>query len=300
MRVTVTGGGGLIGSHLVGVLRARGDEVTVLRRSGSVGTAAWDPLAAPAPAAALEGRDAVIHLAGEPIAQRWSGAVREAIRASRTTGTANLIAGIRAVQRPPRVLVSANAVGYYGDRGAETLTEESRPGSGFLAEVCVAWEQAALAARELGMRVCVLRTGVVLDRRGGALAKMLPPFRLGVGGPVAGGRQYISWIAVADLAGLYLAALDDARYEGAFNATAPAPVTNAEFSTALGRALRRPAFAPVPAAALKLLYGEMAEIVTDSQKAIPARAIALGHSFGHTALDGALADALGDAPPRTA
>jgi uncharacterized protein (TIGR01777 family) len=293
MRVTVTGGSGLIGSRLVALLRARGDEVTVLSRSGTNGEPAWDPLAAPAPAAALEGRDAVIHLAGEPIAQRWTAAVREAIAASRRTGTANLVAGIEALGQRPRVLVSANAVGYYGDRGSELLTEASTPGTGFLAEVCVDWERAALGARELGLRVCVLRTGVVLDRHGGALAKMLPPFRLGVGGPVAGGRQYVSWIAVDDLAALYAAALDDQRYEGAFNATAPAPVTNAELSRALGRALHRPAVAPVPAAALRLLYGAMAEIVTDSQNAIPERALALGHSFRHETLEGALAEALG-------
>ena len=292
MRVTVTGGSGLIGARLVALLRARGDEVTVLSRSGADGAPAWDPLAAPAPARALEGRDAVIHLAGEPIAQRWNPAVREAISASRRTGTANLVAGIEALGQRPRVLVSANAVGYYGDRGAELLTEASAPGDGYLAEVCVAWEHAALGARELGLRVCVLRTGVVLDRHGGALAKMLPPFRLGVGGPVAGGRQYVSWIAVDDLAALYIAALDDQRYEGAFNATAPAPVTNAELSRALGRVLRRPAVAPVPAAALRLLYGAMAEIVTDSQNAIPERALALGHRFRHAALEGALAAAL--------
>jgi hypothetical protein len=292
MRVTVTGGSGLIGSRLVALLRARGDEVTVLSRSGTDGAPAWDPLAGPAPVAALEGRDAVIHLAGEPIAQRWSPAVREAISASRATGTANLVAGIEALAQRPGVLVSANAVGYYGDRGAELLTEASAPGTGYLAEVCVAWERAALGARELGLRVCVLRTGVVLDRHGGALAKMLPPFRLGVGGPVAGGRQYVSWISVDDLTALYAAALDDPRYEGAVNATAPAPVTNAELSRALGRVLHRPAIAPVPAAALRLLYGAMAEIVTDSQNAIPERALALGYSFRHATLDGALAAAL--------
>jgi uncharacterized protein (TIGR01777 family) len=292
MRVTVTGGGGLIGSRLVAALRSRGDEVTVLSRSGAGGATAWDPLEEPAPAAALDGRDAVIHLAGEPIAQRWSPRVREAIATSRTTGTAQLLRGLQAAGQRPGVLVSASAVGYYGNRGDERLTEDSTPGAGYLAEVCVAWEAAALAARELGMRVCVLRTGVVLDRRGGALAKMLPPFRLGVGGPVAGGRQYISWIGLADLVDLYLAAIEDERYVGAFNATAPTPVRNAEFSKALGRALHRPAFAPVPAAALKLLYGEMAEIVTDSQNAVPERALALGHSFRHAALDSALADAL--------
>jgi uncharacterized protein (TIGR01777 family) len=292
MRVTVTGASGLIGRTLVATLRARGDEVTLLSRSGAGGAVVWDPLAGPAPAASLADADAVVHLAGEPIAQRWTASAREAIRASRAVGTANLVAGIAAVAEPPRVLVSANAVGFYGDRGAERLTEESPPGRGFVAEVCVAWEQAALAAAAHGVRVCVLRTGVVLDGRGGALAQMLPPFRLGLGGPVAGGRQYVAWIALGDICGLYLAALDDDRYEGALNATAPTPVTNSELSRALGRALRRPAVAPVPAAALRLLYGDMAEIVTSSQNAVPARALAFGHAFAQSDLDAALAIAL--------
>jgi uncharacterized protein (TIGR01777 family) len=292
MRVTLTGAGGLIGSRLLAMLRARGDEVTVLSRSGGGGAVRWDPLAEIAPAEALEGRDAVVHLAGEPIAQRWTPAVREAIRTSRTEGTANLVAALAGLTQRPRVLVSANAVGYYGDRGAERLTEDSPAGADWLAQVCVAWQNAALGARASGLRVCVLRTGVVLDSAGGALAKMLPPFRLGVGGPVAGGRQYVSWIALDDLVGLYLAAIDDDRFDGPFNATAPAPVTNAELSRALGRALHRPAVLPVPAAALKLLYGDMAEIVTDSQNAVPARALAFGHSFEHSELAAALEAAL--------
>ena len=293
MRVTVSGGSGLIGGRLVSALRARGDEVTVLSRSGSGGAVAWDPLRGPAPVAALDGRDAVVNLGGEPIAQRWTASVREAIRASRITGTANLIAGIEAASSRPRVLVSASAVGFYGDRGDELLTEGSPPGEDFLAVVCAEWEGAARAAESsAGMRVCVLRTGVVLDRHGGALAKMLPAFRLGAGGPVAGGRQYISWIAIDDLVSLYVAALDDERYSGAFNATAPAPVRNGDFSRALGRALHRPAVTPVPGFALRLLYGSMAEIVTASQNAVPARALALGHEFRLASLDAALAAAL--------
>lgn len=290
MRVTITGGSGMVGSALVGALRARGDEVTLLARRG--GTIAWDPLHGPAPHQAFEGADAVVHLAGEPIAQRWTPAVREAIRASRTTATTNLVAGIGAAQARPQVLVSANAVGYYGDRGAERLTEASAPGEGFLAEVCAAWEREALTARALGLRVCVLRSGVVLDRRGGALAKMLPPFRLGVGGPIAGGRQYVAWIALEDIVGLYLAALDDARFDGAYNATAPEPVTNAQLARAVGRALHRPAALPVPGLALRALYGGMAEIVTASQNAVPERALAQGHHFAQPDLDRALAAAL--------
>ena len=294
MRITVSGGSGLIGSHVVSALAARGDEVTVLSRFASAATSVWEPLSGPAPAAALEGRDAVVNLAGEPIAQRWSASVREAIRVSRTLGTANLLAGVGALGQDerPRVLVSASAVGYYGDRGDELLVEGSAAGGDFLAGVCSEWEAAALAAEALGVRVCVLRTGVVLDRRGGALAKMLPAFRLGLGGPVAGGRQYISWIALGDLTALYLAAIDDERYSGAFNATAPAPVRNGEFSRALGRALHRPALAPVPGLALRALYGSMAEIVTGGQNAVPARALALGHEFRLASLQDALAGAL--------
>jgi uncharacterized protein len=293
VRVTVTGGSGLIGSAVVEALRARGDEVTVLSRTPTGGAIAWEPLGRPAPAAALEGRDAVVHLAGEPIAQRWSPRVREAIRASRVAGTENLLAGIAALaDRGPRVLVSASAVGYYGDRGEERLDETSPPGSDFLAGVCVAWERAALAGAGGRLRVCVLRSGAVLDRRGGALARMLPPFRLGLGGPVAGGRQYLSWISLDDLVALYLAALGDERYAGVLNATAPAAVRNADFARALGRALHRPARFPVPGAALRLLYGEMAEVVTASQNAVPARALALGHAFAHPALEAALAAAL--------
>ena len=293
MRVTITGGSGLIGSRLVAALRDRGDDVTVLGRSvAGAATVAWDPRSGPAPAAAIEGRDAVVNLAGAPIAQRWSPAAREAIRSSRLEGTANLVAAIAAAAQRPRVLVSASAVGYYGDRGAQRLTEDSGPGDGFLAEVCAGWEQEALAARASGPRVCVLRTGVVLDRRGGALAKMLPPFRAGIGGPVAGGRQYVSWIAAADICALYIAALDDERFDGVFNATAPEPVTNAELSRALGRALHRPAIAPIPGLALRLLYGAMAETVTASQRAVPERALALGHRFALAQLDAALATAL--------
>jgi uncharacterized protein len=292
MRVTVSGGTGLIGGRLVAALRARGDEVTVLSRSAGDGARRWDPVSGPAPADALSGRDAVVNLAGAPIAQRWSAAARQAIRASRIAGTANLLAGIEAAPVPPAVLVSASAVGYYGDRGDERLVEDSPAGGDFLAELCVAWEAAALAAAAHGLRVCVLRTGVVLDRSGGALAKMLPAFRLGVGGAVAGGRQFISWIALEDLVDLYLAALEDARFIGPFNATAPEPVRNAEFSRALGRALHRPARLPVPGAALRLRYGAMAQIVTASQNAVPARALALGHRFALRALDDALARAL--------
>lgn len=301
MRVTVTGATGLIGRRLVAALVRRGDEVTVLSRdperargrfAAGVETAAWDPLGAPAPSDALAGRDGVIHLAGEPVAQRWSDAAKDRIRTSRETGTANLVAGLRAADPRPGVLVSASAVGYYGPRGDEELDESSPPGDDFLASVCVAWERAAQAAEQLGIRVAIVRTGVVLDPEGGALAKMLPPFRAGVGGPVAGGRQWMPWIHVDDLVAIYLAALEGNDWRGPHNATAPAPATNRQLSKALGRALHRPALAPVPRLALRALYGEMEQIVTTGQRALPRRPLALGFRFAHPELDEALRSAL--------
>jgi uncharacterized protein len=281
MRVAVTGASGLIGTRLAGALRARGDEVVgISLRSGP-----------PSPAA-LAGCDAVVHLAGEEVAQRWTDKAREQIRSSRVDGTRGLVQAIAGAQPRPRVLVSASAVGYYGHRGDERLDEDAAPGDDFLAQVCVDWEREASAASEHGVRVVSVRTGVVLSKSGGALAKMLPPFRLGVGGPVAGGRQYLPWIHIDDLVGIYLAAIDNEDWTGPANAAAPEPVTNAEFSKALGRALHRPAIAPVPAFAIRLLYGDMAEIVTEGQRAIPARALQLGYTFAHPDLDEALADAL--------
>jgi uncharacterized protein (TIGR01777 family) len=299
MKVTVTGASGLIGSRLVRALQARGDEVTVLSRdpgrtAQELGVTAmpWQPLESPAPAAALSGRDAVVHLAGENVAQRWSAKAKQGISASRETGTRHLVDGLRAAEPRPPVLVSSSAVGYYGPRGDDVLHESEPPGDDFLARVCAAWEREAERAAEMGVRVVRIRTGVVLDRRGGALARMLPFFRAGVGGPVAGGRQYMPWIHAEDVVGLYLAAIDDAGLTGPVNASAPEPVTNARFSRALGRALRRPAILPVPAAALQLLYGDMAEIVTEGQRAVPRRALEHGYMFRHPDLDDALRDAL--------
>lgn len=281
MRIAITGATGLIGSRLSTALKTRGDEVTAISlRSGP-----------PSPAA-LAGADAVVHLAGEPVAQRWSKDARERIRSSRTEGTRGLVEAIAAADPRPRALVSSSAVGYYGKRGDERLDEDAAPGDDFLAEVCVAWEREANAAAELGVRVVTVRTGVVLDRSGGALEKMLPPFKLGIGGPVAGGRQYLPWIHIDDLVGIYVAAIDHDSWSGPVNASAPEPVTNAQFSKALGRALHRPAFAPVPALAIRALYGDMAEIVTEGQRAIPRRPLELGYAFAHPDLDEALSDAL--------
>jgi hypothetical protein len=324
LRVTVTGATGLVGPAVVAHLRARDAQVTVLsrdperakaklsntappRRPGQpepppLEAVAWDPMSEAAPSEALSGREGVVHLAGEPIAQRWSAKAKRAILESRITGTRNLIEGLRALDSAaegsppgprPRVLVSGSAIGYYGHHGEEPLDEEAPAGSDFLAQVCVAWESEAQRASELGMRVVQIRTGVVLDPQGGALAKMLPPFRLGIGGPVAGGRQYISWIHRDDLVGVVGAALGSDWWQGAVNATAPTPVTNGEFSRALGRVLHRPALLPVPAFALRALYGEMAEIVTCGARVLPAKPLMLGYRYRHPDLDEALSATLG-------
>jgi uncharacterized protein len=318
MTVTVTGASGLIGGRLVAALIARGEEVVALSRdperalqalertlaedaggappAGALRAVAWDPSAEPAPASGLAGSRAVVHLAGENIAQRWSAPAKRAIRDSRVQGTRNLVAGIAALgdERRPATLVSGSAIGYYGAHGDEPLDEDAPPGRDFLAQTCAAWEAQADAAAALGLRVVKLRTGVVLDRQGGALAKMLPPFRLGVGGPVAGGRQYVSWVHPHDLVGIVLAALADERWSGPVNATAPDPVRNAELAKALGRVLRRPALLPVPALALKALYGEMSQVVTTGARALPARPLMSGYRFRYTDVDSALRAALSD------
>lgn len=293
MKITVTGASGLIGTKLVERLRARGDEVITLSRNpSSPSDVAWRPENEPAPARALAGRDAVVHLAGENVAQRWTDGAKRRIRSSRELGTRNLVAGLEAAGPRPRVLVSSSAVGYYGPHGDEPLDEQTPAGSDFLAEICVVWEREAMRAAELGLRVVAVRTGVVLDQGGGALAKMLPFFKLGVGGPVAGGDQYMPWIHVDDVVGIYLAALDGEDWVGPVNASAPEPVTNRAFSKALGRALHRPAFAPVPGLAVRALYGEMAEIVTKGQRVLPRRAQALGYAFEHPDLAEALRTAV--------
>ena len=299
MRVTMTGATGRVGGAIVAALQARGDEVTVLSRSPEraraalgVEAAAWRPEDEPAPAEALAGRDGVVHLAGEDIAQRWTDDVKRRVMRSRELGTRNLVAGLRAADPRPPALISASAVGWYGrERGDARLTEAEPAGQDFLAEVCEAWEREATAAETLGVRVAVIRTGIVLDKDGGALEKMLPPFKLGVGRPVAGGRQYLPWIHLDDLVALYLAALDG-DWSGAFNGSAPEPVTNADFGKALGRALHRPTVAPVPGFAIRLLYGEMADLVVYGQRAVPARPLELGFTFRHPDLDEALRSAL--------
>lgn len=266
-------------------------------RAGAVGTAEWrDPKADPPPLDALRGCEGVVHLLGEPVAQRWSEDAKREILDSRVLATRNLVAALAQLPSAerPRVLVSQSAVGWYGPHGPEPLDESAPAGTDFQARVVAAWEAEARTAEELdGLRVVRVRTGVVLSPSGGALEKMLPFFKLGVGGPVAGGRQYLPWVHLDDVVGALVFCLDSAEAEGAINVTAPQPVTNAEFSKALGRALKRPAVLPVPAFAIKALYGQMAEIVTEGANVQPKRLQALGYAFRQPELEPALRDATG-------
>jgi uncharacterized protein (TIGR01777 family) len=297
LKVAVTGATGLIGRAVVRELLDRGDEVVALSRDAAsareqLGAPAhsWrDPKAEPAPAEAFEDVSGVIHLLGEPVAQRWNDSAKREIRDSRVLGTRNLIAGMRGAGPRLQVLVGQSATGYYGPRGDEPVSEDDPPGSDFLAGAVVDWEnEVRSGAEELGLRAVQCRTGVVLSPSGGALEKMLLPFKLGVGGPVAGGRQYMPWVHIDDVVGALLFALDTEHASGPLNVTAPAPVTNKEFSKALGRALHRPAFMPVPGFAIKLLYGEMAEIVTTGVRAEPRRLRELGYEFRQPDIDRAL------------
>ncbi len=302
MRVLITGATGTIGRAVADRVRSRGDQIVATSRDSARAAAAlgvdvevhaWpDPTATPPPADALR-VDGIIHVLGEPIDQRWTDDARRRIHDSRVKSTEQLVAGLEALPEAerPGVLVSQSAVGYYGDRGAELLEEDARPGAGWLAEVVVAWEQAAHGA-PAGVRVVCTRTGVVLSPSGGALAKMLPFFKLGVGGPVAGGNQYVPWIHLDDVAAGLVHCLDRPDASGAANLTAPEPATNQNLSRALGRVLRRPAVLPVPGFAVSLLYGQMAELVTGGQRAVPVRLQELDYRFSHTRIEEALADVL--------
>jgi uncharacterized protein len=299
MRVAVTGATGTIGRALVRELQERGDEVSVLSRDparareqlGDVQAFAWSqPKAAPPPAEALHGRDAVVNLMGEPIAQRWTGSARREIHDSRVLGTRNLVAALRDLSEGerPRELVSQSGSGWYGPRGDEPVDESEPAGDDFPAQVTAAWEAEAARAEELGLRVVHTRTGVVLAPSGGALQKMLPPFKLGLGGPVAGGRQYVPWVHVDDVAGAMLFCIGADAARGPVNVGAPEPVTNRQLSKALGRVLRRPAVLPVPAAPLRVAYGEMATVVTTGVRMLPRRLQELGYRFRRPELEDAL------------
>jgi uncharacterized protein len=301
MRVAVTGATGTIGRALVKALLERRDSVVALSRDegrarqaldAAVEVHAWPrPTLEPPPAAALSGADVVVNLLGEPLAQRWSDAVKREIRDSRVLSTRQLITCVQSLTEAerPRVLVSQSATGFYGAHGDEPLDEQSPPGEDFLSRVVVDWEAEAQAVTDL-MRVAVTRTGVVLSPEGGALAQMLPFFKAGLGGPVAGGRQYLPWVHVDDVVGALLFCADHQAADGAINVTAPEPVRNADFAKALSKALRRPAFLPVPKLGLKALYGEMSVIVTTGARVLPERLKLLGYSFRQPDLGSALAE----------
>ncbi len=301
MKVLVTGASGFIGSSLCDALLVRGDTVIGLTRdpgkarstNPSVIWHPWEPTLERPPAVAFEGVDGVVNLLGEKINQRWTDEAKQRILESRRTGTRNLLGTIAGLEQKPGVLINQSAIGIYGDRGDAILDEDADGGEGFDADVVREWESAAAEAEALGLRLVIVRTGHVLDPDGGFLEKLLPPFRLGVGGPLAGGRQYVSWIHVEDEVGILLWALDNGAVGGTINATAPNPVTNRELSKSLGRALGRPALMPVPGIALDLIYGsEFGHVLKGGQRVVPRRATDLGYSFRFTDLDDALADLL--------
>ncbi len=297
MKILVSGSSGLVGSALVPFLSSGGHEIVRLIRGWpQPGEAAvpWDPPAGRIEAARLEGLDAVVHLAGENIAGRWTATRKARIRESRVQGTRLLAETLARLARPPKVFVCASAIGYYGDRGDAVLREDSPPGAGFLAEVCREWEAAARPAAEKGVRVVHLRIGVVLSPAGGALARMLTPFKLGLGGRIGAGGQFMSWIAIDDLTGAIHHALATESLRGPVNAVAPRPVTNREFTKTLGRVLGRPTLFPMPAFAARLTFGEMAdELLLASARVEPAKLVTSGYRFRAPELEGALRHLLG-------
>jgi hypothetical protein len=278
MNITISGASGFIGRHLMKSLAQAGHSMRALSRHAP-------------PAESLREADVIIHLAGEPIAQRWTTEAKRRIRESRVAGTRNLVEALARLPRRPEALICASAIGYYGSRGDEILTESSAPGSDFLAEVCAAWEREAQAAEAFGLRVVRVRTGLVLDAHGGALQRMLPPFRMGVGGRLGSGQQWMSWIHLKDLAALFQFAVES-QIRGPLNGVAPHAVTNSDFTRELARALRRPAVFPVPAFALRLLFGEMADVLLASQRVAPGAAQAAGFRFRFPQLAPALASLL--------
>jgi uncharacterized protein len=301
VKVLVTGASGFIGSALCDSLLVRGDTVAGLTRdpkrarrtNPSVNWHAWEPTLERPPGAAFENVDGVVNLVGEKINQRWTAEAKQRIIESRRTATHNLVGTIAALERKPRVLVSQSAIGYYGDRGEALVDESAEPGAGFDAEVVREWEEAAHEAEGSGVRLVVVRTGHVLDPRGGFLEPQLRPFKLGLGGPLAGGEQYVSWIHIEDEVGILLWALENEKVRGVVNATAPNPVTNRVFSKALGAALGRPAVVPIPGVTLDLMYGrEFGAVLRGGQRVMPRRALDLGYEFKHPELDEALEDLL--------
>lgn len=295
--VAISGATGLIGGALTARLRARNVRVRRLVRTAqpqSPDDIVWDPMRGVLAPSDLEGADAVVHLAGEPLTHRWTDARKRAIRESRVRGTELVARTIAALDRRPRVLLSGSAIGIYGDRGDEPLDEESALGSGFLAAVAREWEAASVAAVDAGVRVVLLRTGIVLSPHSGALERLLLPFRLGVGGPIGSGRQWMSWISLDDQVRAMEHALATTGLHGPVNLVSPNPVTNAEFAATLGRVLSRPALVPVPALALELAYGEMARAtILAGQRVLPKALLRTEFQFAHPTLDQALRFELG-------
>ena len=297
MDVAITGASGLIGTALGDALRARGDRVVTVGR-GSGADVRWDPMAGTIDADALEGVAAVVHLAGESLGERkWTSEQKEKILESRVRGTELLATTIAGLATRPRVLVSGSAIGFYGDRGEEVLTEASAPPppGNFLSDVCVAWEAATANAEAAGIRTVHLRTGIVLSKDGGALARMLLPFKLGLGGRIASGRQYMSWVSIDDEVGAILHTIDHETMRGPVNVTGPEPVTNGELTKAFGRAVHRPTVLPTPLAPLKVIYGsELVErVLVEGQRVLPAALEADGYGFRHRTIDEAFAAVLG-------
>jgi uncharacterized protein (TIGR01777 family) len=294
MNVTITGATGFVGMQLVRKLLQAGHGVHALARLRSAGLpqevqfSEWHSTQGEPPPESLAAADAVVNLVGEPVAQRWTPEVKQRIRGSRVDGTRHLVTALSTESRRPQVLVSASAVGIYGSRGDEILTEDSDPGHDFLSRVVIDWEKSAELAESLGIRVVRLRFGMVLGN-GGALAKMLPPFRFGLGGRIGSGKQWVPWIHIEDLTSLILFAITNAAVRGPMNATAPNPVTNSVFTKELAAALHRPAILPVPKFALKLMFGEMASVVLTSQRALPQAAQSAGFRFEYPQLKPALA-----------
>lgn len=303
MRVLVTGASGRIGKALVKELLGRGDEVVGLTRSPDKAKEAqpqatwhaWEPTLERPAAAAFEGVDGVINLVGEPINQRWTDEAKQRIMDSRKVATHNLVGTIDSLQAKPKVLVSQSAVGYYGNRGDETVDESSSPGQSFDAQVCIEWEAAAREVEaSAGVRLTIVRTGQVMETEGGILGELLLPFKLGVGGPLAGGKQWVPWIHLSDEVGILLWALDNESVSGVVNGSAPNPVTNKEWSKALGRALHRPAVLPIPGFATELKFGrEFGKVAAGGQKAVPKRTEELGYAFKFPEIDGTFRDLLG-------
>ena len=300
MRIVVSGATGFVGSRLSEKVSETGGQVVALSRNAESAqskvpslTAAhpWNPLSEPAPAAAFEGADAVVHLAGETVVGRWTQAKRDAIRDTRVIGTRNLVNGLRDLPSKPKILVAASAIGFYGDRAEEELTETSAAGDDFLADVCQEWEAEAAKAREFGVEVAHVRIGIVLAEGGGALDAMLTPFKLGAGGPLGSGRQWWSWIHRDDLCGLILHLIERGE-SGVYNATAPSPMRQKEFARVLGRVLHRPSFMPAPAFALKIVLGGFATELLSSKKVLPQATQAAGFSYQFSELEPALRQAL--------